>query len=1307
MIVSDITTSSYQLLPDFFLDPNEMENVNVKKLSNNQRYPNFHHVYLTAGDEEQFNKFRDRTNGSLCMPHIDLSKNVWKTQPTSVWGKFSNLDAHSVDNTFKYMFHKFKKGIFVKIVNNKLAVFLPFSKARFVNEYSERLKPCPPFETLIDVIIFSNKQLGYRTDTRKISDVTEWYANNTIVRYEYPPEETSEVGEFADMLRVLCSERKIPDIEFFINRRDFPMITRDETEAYDEIFGKDYGLVSHKYDTYAPILSMVTGDKYADIAMPTHEDWYRVSNQEDNKYYLPKARNYRHSFNLDWDSKIPTAVFRGASTGKGVTINTNMRLKLAYMSKTAPIRDGYKLLDAGITKWNTRIRMTDGKCLEVINISTIGIDLVKSMSPMEQSNYKYIVHVDGHVSAFRLSLELSMGSVLLIVQGSQYKMWYATLLEPYVHYIPIASDLSNLYEMIMWCRNNDSKCKLISENARAFYNNYLTKQGVLDYMQSLLCLLKQKAGVYMYNVSPLMDIHKNQELNYISHKISKYPETPEASIFYEFPEMARCSGINKAARWMINFMQKSGKFKFEEERIFHKSTNSEIKKGTALNLPVLIKIGSVDRTAESIHESFIGLCCVNKLLKNIPNFRYTYHYDARTRIAVMEHITGPTFSEYIKSPGFTTDEYIFYLFQISAALCIAQKRCGFIHGDLYPWNVIISDHGQELSYEYVLKYDDVYRVTSKKFPVIIDFGKSRAEYKGRVYDYGSGHRTLMDIIQLLFSTVFSMISERYLSKYDTNNIIQLMNFVSGTKFRSATFYNINQIKTFLKNRHRFSEIYNLDQKDIRDRTPYDFCKFLYSKFDFMGKYVRMFSKHTLEPYLGNPIQIYNYIQCTSVSDRYKTFVDVLNRITQCGKIPCATKLDAKYTLLTFGRVIKENTDFAKYFCEKHRMNSNELVNLSKRILYFLNSIYDINDRTLGEVIPSKFRNETVINYDLENFKSVERLVHSENYPVALSEYAQSKMLHYAEYIYSVDPKLTSKKVMDIPLPIFPSSVVSLFIDAYEVYTRNLSYINGLEENCAQKMKFQDFFEKITNYLANLKITRRNSFNGVVIGDMPRLNRNIVKETTYPLVQHITSNNRRGSPELVLVKEIRTETRPNTIDLSRYFRFVDVLADGNCGYRAVSVSVYGTESKWQLVKREMLAEYVKNRSVYENLCHMSYGAKLEKCVAPANESLWFSTFDDGIIAANTYNRPILLYLSSAFRGNDHVFLPFISPDAKEWEYPPIILFIENNHFSSAVMVKNVPILPKIATVGYGREKSVQLKNHAKIYFQKIYPSSFLD
>ena len=56
---------------------------------------------------------------------------------------------------------------------------------------------------------------------------------------------------------------------------------------------------------------------------------------------------------LDWSKKKDIALFRGSTTGCGVTIETNMRLKLVQLSKQFPDL----LMSRKITKWNNRVRI--------------------------------------------------------------------------------------------------------------------------------------------------------------------------------------------------------------------------------------------------------------------------------------------------------------------------------------------------------------------------------------------------------------------------------------------------------------------------------------------------------------------------------------------------------------------------------------------------------------------------------------------------------------------------------------------------------------------------------------------------------------------------------------------------------------------------------------------------------------------------------------------------------------------------------------------------------------------------------------
>jgi hypothetical protein len=57
------------------------------------------------------------------------------------------------------------------------------------------------------------------------------------------------------------------------------------------------------------------------------------------------------------------------------------------------------------------------------------------------------------------------------------------LLQPFVDHVPVAADLSDLEAQIRWCRANDDACRRIAANAKALAAHWLSRDGVLDYLQ--------------------------------------------------------------------------------------------------------------------------------------------------------------------------------------------------------------------------------------------------------------------------------------------------------------------------------------------------------------------------------------------------------------------------------------------------------------------------------------------------------------------------------------------------------------------------------------------------------------------------------------------------------------------------------------------------------------------------------------------------------------------------------------------------------------------------------------------------------
>lgn len=92
--------------------------------------------------------------------------------------------------------------------------------------------------------------------------------------------------------------------------------------------------------------------------------------------------------------------------------------------------------------------------------------------------------MDGTVAAYRFPF-LLIGDSVVFKQDSPYYEHFYSDLTPWVHYIPIKKDLSNLVELLKWAKRNDDKVKEISKAGRAYAENNLLPQHVFCYHATL------------------------------------------------------------------------------------------------------------------------------------------------------------------------------------------------------------------------------------------------------------------------------------------------------------------------------------------------------------------------------------------------------------------------------------------------------------------------------------------------------------------------------------------------------------------------------------------------------------------------------------------------------------------------------------------------------------------------------------------------------------------------------------------------------------------------------------------------------
>lgn len=100
----------------------------------------------------------------------------------------------------------------------------------------------------------------------------------------------------------------------------------------------------------------------------------------------------------------------------------------------------------------------------------------ESVPISDHIQYKYLISVDGNTAAWqRVPWILQSGSVLLLVD-TDIEEWFYHDLQPWVHYVPIKADFSDLELKVRWLRENDEEAKKIVNRASVFARYHFSKE---------------------------------------------------------------------------------------------------------------------------------------------------------------------------------------------------------------------------------------------------------------------------------------------------------------------------------------------------------------------------------------------------------------------------------------------------------------------------------------------------------------------------------------------------------------------------------------------------------------------------------------------------------------------------------------------------------------------------------------------------------------------------------------------------------------------------------------------------------------
>lgn len=372
----------------------------------------------------------------------------------------------------------------------------------------------------------------------------------------------------------LFNKFDIPDGIFILNLTDAVILREDNFHPFEFIMNFSNNKRIKKESEYLPILSLSGRQKHIDIPIPNFDDIEYVYDEKKIK------KNMHDQFITSWDKKtIHKAVFRGGPTGCGYTPKTNMRLKLYNLSQLDEFKDH---LDVGIIGKKGTIDTHSVRLDPIYGLGMLNTDIKPSnrLDMVEQSHYKYIIHIDGNVNAYRLLYTMLTGSLILRVE-SDYLSWAEEYLKRDVHYKSIKSDLSNLKEVLDWCDQNQEICKQIASNAIKIVKILLSKTFMNYYFQKLFWNFELKKSEKIITFKNYFEYKKNRnkiQPLFIDYKTAFEPEKCKVAII--IPHRDRIDHLKK-------FIQHFNKFHLKHQLdiyVINQHNTLKFNRGLLLNI---------------------------------------------------------------------------------------------------------------------------------------------------------------------------------------------------------------------------------------------------------------------------------------------------------------------------------------------------------------------------------------------------------------------------------------------------------------------------------------------------------------------------------------------------------------------------------------------------------------------------------------------------------------------------------------------------------------------------------------------------
>jgi len=267
-------------------------------------------------------------------------------------------------------------------------------------------------------------------------------------------------------LKTLLMHAQVPDCDFILCSMD------GVPEPY---LPNDYYFVNNREDQ-SPILVQ------AKLALESTKHLILIPDQLtlSEHWFFPSQEILKANQEIAWKEKKPIAIWRGGLSDTGeptdgrfvATYEKTPRYALCKISQEYP-----DLVDAGFTG-------LDSQEMERV-ARKIGV-WKNSLSKKAHLEAKYLPVLDGHMCSYPGFHWRLLSNSACFKQESNQVQWFYAAVKPYVHYIPVKNDMSDLVEKIQWAQEHDRDVQAIVQNAQAFASKNLMLEDAYYYYAYVL-----------------------------------------------------------------------------------------------------------------------------------------------------------------------------------------------------------------------------------------------------------------------------------------------------------------------------------------------------------------------------------------------------------------------------------------------------------------------------------------------------------------------------------------------------------------------------------------------------------------------------------------------------------------------------------------------------------------------------------------------------------------------------------------------------------------------------------------------------